>query len=79
MKKRSIIVLNIFFICLIFLSHWLVIIQMIKGILETTWYVVNYNFLVFNWVNKFSALDFCLLLMVLMIITNIFLYVREKE
>jgi hypothetical protein len=50
-----------------------------SGIIETTWYVVNYNLLMFNWVNRISVLDFCPLLMVLMVIINLVLYMKEKE
>lgn len=79
MNKRSIIVLNIFFMVVIFFSHWFILWQIMTGILETTWYLANYNLLVFNWVDRISVLDFSPLLIVLMILINILLYIKEKQ
>jgi len=78
LKKRSIIVLNMMFICILFSSHWFILWQIMTGLIER-WYVVSYNLLMFNWAGMVSVLDFCPLLMVLMIVINILLYLKEKE
>jgi len=78
LKKRSIIVLNMIFIGIIFFSHWFILWQIMTGLIER-WYVLSYNLLIFDWAGMVSVIDFCPLLMVLMIVINVLLYMKEKE
>jgi len=79
LKKKSIIVLNIFFILLLFLMHWYTILSIVWTIIGSKHGLANYNLFVFNWNSRASLLDFSPIVMLVMIIINIVLYMKEKS